>query len=60
MEEEKYFYFRPDDAALKLVSSFYTPQKGDEVFKNGIYYIVDRVVYNLDSCNLSVYCVIKE
>ena len=60
MMEEQYFYLRPDDTDPQLLRSYHTPQRGEEIFKDNKYYIIDRIVYDLDSHNLNVYCRLKE
>lgn len=57
---EQYFYLRSDDAEPKKVLSYHTPQRYEEIFKDGKFYIIDRVVYNMDTHNLNVYCHLKE
>lgn len=60
MMEEQYFYLKQDDDKPQLVMSHHTPQIGEEVYVGGKYYLIDRVIYNIESHNLNVYCHAKE
>lgn len=56
MMEEQYYYLIPNDNKPEHVKTFHTPQIGEEVYKNGSYYVIERIIYNMDSNNLNVYC----
>jgi hypothetical protein len=56
MMEEQYYYLIPNDSKPEHVKTFHTPQIGEEVYKNGNYYVIERIIYNMDSNNLNVHC----
>lgn len=60
VDDEKYYYFIPEQESQgHKVMSYNLPRIGEEVYSGNKFYIVERVVHNLDSKNTSVYCRLK-